>query len=180
MESPYIGPYTVVLKDGDHYFLKDAVGAIYHRRVTRSELKLASSAEKPIEGSQYYIDRIVGHKQDVTTGEWFYLIRWTGMDASNDQWTSAKDIESSAIVNYNKGLPKLLKSRSQNYKSKKNLDAQIAKDAAKKLIPELKEVIENRVPHTPVKRKKNYDAIFYPEKKKGLPRKSKNSQKADC
>jgi hypothetical protein len=56
----------------------------------------------------------------------------------------------------------------------------MAQDAMQKLNPELQDVLLNNVPPILSKKKKNYDAVFYPEKPKGLPRKSRNSQRADC
>ncbi|KAF9964117.1 hypothetical protein BGZ73_002043, partial [Actinomortierella ambigua] len=85
----YEGPFKVcrrtthgayVLKDGDK---------LLPRNYAPEQLKLVSVEEEGeyVEGGKYFtIEAILQHAYDADSGQWKYLVKWKGYDASANTW----------------------------------------------------------------------------------------------
>ena len=116
----YYGPYAVASKTpSGAYLLRDEKGAQletpFHRSLLKAPAFYSSTISKDtLNGTvPAYLDYIVAHKKEGTTGEFLYKIRWVGMGEHGDEWVPSAIIEKSAINEYwgqfKKRLPKTRK-----------------------------------------------------------------------
>lgn len=115
-QPPWLGPYTIArVTPLGMYTLRDFAGGIYHRDVTRDQLKVVDSDDIKSDDLQtHYVDRILNHRNRGSKRE--YLIAWA--DCSTPTWEPAENLDdlqslTSAYFANLKRLPRAPKQRAQ-------------------------------------------------------------------
>jgi hypothetical protein len=90
-QPPWLGPYTIVRVSAlGLYTLRDFAGGIFHRDVTRDQLKVVEADDlKSGELQTHYVDRILKHRN--RNGKREYLIAWA--DCLSPTWEPAENLD---------------------------------------------------------------------------------------
>lgn len=114
-EPPFIGPYTVKrVTPLGLYTLVDAAGGIYHRDVTRDQLKVVQTGTTTLAVDSalpvaHYVNRIIDHRHGTSGIE--YLLEWS--DGTQPTWQLPDDIDDVSTLTraYFSGLKRLPRQR---------------------------------------------------------------------
>jgi hypothetical protein len=106
MQPPFVGPYMVMRSNpSGSYTLKDAAGGLFHRDVTRHQLKVVTSdAFADDFNSAQYVSRLSDHK--VIDGRLHYLTHFSGFP--DPEWVPEENIDDKDLIRQYLALKKVI------------------------------------------------------------------------
>ena len=112
LESKYRGPFTIVSITKDkNYILEDVLKVQLDRSVPLHKLKIVALEDKE---PYVEIEKIISHK--IVSEKPLYLVKWKGLDKSENSWVKPEDFASMKFVNdYLKSLDNSRKTRSKTF-----------------------------------------------------------------
>ena len=111
-DPPYVGPYTVMrCNTAGAYTLKDTVGGLFHRDVSRHHLKVVTSdAFAKDFGNTQYVSDIVRH--EVRDGRVHYLTKFVGFP--DPEWVPEENIDDKDLIRQYLSSAKLIPAKLKN------------------------------------------------------------------
>ena len=98
LDSRYKGPFTIISKDNfDNYTIKDNLDNIVNQVYPLHKLKEIVLDDVKDDKNDVEIEKILDHK-DVDSKR-YYLVKWKGFKASENEWVIENDFSSKKIIN---------------------------------------------------------------------------------